>query len=110
MRRREKKTTLPLLVLTCLSFGGLGFLLWQVDPLVVRDFIWAGVYVPFFGVFFLAWFFLITLVLNNSRRGLLYALVLTVILILRLVRLGNVVNVALLLALTVAIDFYFQSR
>lgn len=101
---------LPLLLLTCLSFAGLGFLVWQVDPLVVRDFLWPGTYIPFLGVFFLAWFFFISLVFNNSRRGLLYAGVLTTILGLRLVRLGNVVNVALLIALTLAIDFYFQSR
>ena|SRR3989344_1479199 len=110
MRRREKKTVWPLLILTLCTWLGLGLLLWQVDPLVVRDFIWVGSYVPFFIVFFLAWFFFTTLLFNNSRRGLLYAAVLTAILALRLVRLGNVVNVTLLVALTLAIDFYLQSR
>lgn len=101
---------LPLLLLTLLSWAAVGAVIWAVDPLVVRDFLWRDAYISFFVLVFLAWFFLLSLLFNNSRRGFLYAMTLTTILLLQLVRLGNIINVVLLVALSFAIDFYFHSR
>ena len=110
MVRREKKRVLPLVMLTLLLWGALVAMVVWVDPAVIKDWPWQSVYFIFFLVWWLAWFFGLTLVLNNTRRGGLYALATTGVLMLRLIRLGNIVNVMLLVGLIVVIDFYFSNR
>lgn len=110
MSRHKKKTFIPLLGLTIVSWGFLGALGYLVEPTTVKDVLIPGGYVPFFGLCFLAVFFLITLVFNNMRRGFLFGLGVTGFLLLRLMRLGNIVNELLLLAFVAVIEYYFSSR
>lgn len=110
MARREKKNLLPLIVLTVIFWGMLGAMIVLVDPLVIRDFPIVSAYFGFFLTLFLAVFFMVTLIMNNTRRGLLVSVGVTVFFVLRLIRLGNVVNAVLLFSLLGVIDFYFSNR
>ena len=98
------------MVLTIIFWGSLSAMMVLVDPLVIRDFPIANAYFGFFLTLFLAVFFIVTLILNNTGRGFLVSLGITVFFILRLIRLGNVVNAVLLFGLLGVIDFYFSNR
>ena len=96
-----------LAVLSWLAVGGLVLL---VEPTTIKDVIIEGFYLPFILLVFLTVFFSATLALNSSRRGLLLAIGISGFLILRLMKLANIVNGLLLFSLIGVIDFYFSSR
>jgi len=110
MAKAKKRQYLPLAILTVLMWVVLGAIVILVDPLILKDFPFTNSYLIFFIVWFLTWFFSISLILLSSKRGFLYSTMLTIVLMLRLIRLGHVANLVLLVGLTVAIDFYFSSR
>jgi len=92
----------PLIILTVIFWVALVGTIFWVDPEILKG--------GFLFIFFGAWFFLLTLLLNNTRRGLLYGLGLTIMLGLRMMRLGNIINLILLLSVVVVVDFYFLNR
>lgn len=110
MSRREKKSVVPLVALTIIAWVGVIGQIVLVDPAIVKDWPITNGYVSFLATVFAAMFFLFTLIFNKTRRGLLVAIGMTVLLILRLNRLGNVVNVGLVTGLLVGIDFYLANR
>jgi len=110
MSRREKKQLLPLILLTILFWAMLVLIIVKVDPLVLKNFPIQDSYGLFLGIVFMAWFFLLALIFNNTRRGFIYALGIALLLGLRLIRLGNIVNGVLLFGLLVVIDFYLANR
>lgn len=103
MRKKGERHIWPLLVLVVVSWLALGAMVVMIDPEVV------GVMV-FLPVFFLAWFFILTLVLKNTRRGLIYGLGILLVAILQLMRLANIVNLVLLGSVVMVVDFYFMNR
>src|SRR3989338_3935699 len=109
MGKRTRKTLIPLLALTLLSWLLWGALAYLVEPGLVRDLVVPGSYLPFFLLAFSSSFFSGVLFFNNSRRGFLFSLCVIVFLLLRLMRLGNVVNVLLLVILVVVVEIYFSS-
>jgi len=100
----------PLIALT-LTFWSLllGMVFW-VQPQIIKDFLLPNSYLIFFVIFFLAWFFLLTLVINNTRRGLIYGLGVLMIAILKVMRLGNIINLVLLAGVMMMVDFYLLNR
>lgn len=108
--RRDKKNLVPLFFLMVLFWGMLVAMVVLVDPFVLKDFPIENSYSLFFVVVFLAIFFLLSLVIGSARRGLIYSVGIVIFLGLRLIRLGNVVNGALLFGLVMAIDYYFENR
>lgn len=79
-----------------------------VDPALVKDVLLPGVYLPFLIIFFPASFFTLAVILADSKRGLLGAVGLSGFLLLRVLKLGNVLNLLLLVGILVAIERYFS--
>ncbi|QHO63237.1 hypothetical protein [Candidatus Chazhemtobacterium aquaticus] len=82
-----------------------GMILW-VDPEVVADYPLPGSYGLFFLFLFLGVWFLASLVLSNSRRGLLVAIWFVLIGYLQIWGLANLVNMGLLTGALVALEIY----
>jgi len=62
--------------------------------------------VLFFIVLFLAILFTFSLIFQNSRRGLLASVVVTIFILLRFWGIGNVLNLILLVGLAVSLEIY----
>ena len=75
-----------------------------VEPDLVKDVLIKGFYLPFFLLFVPACFFSLSLVLGNTKRGLLTTVGLAVFLVLRIYELGNVLNFLLIAGIVVAVD------
>jgi hypothetical protein len=95
-------------ILTVVLWSLLGLMVYFVEPSLIKDILVPGLYLPFFLLFFPASWFTLAIILGNTRRGLLASLGLTSFLILRLFRLGNVLNLVLILGILIAVDRYFN--
>lgn len=82
-----------------------GMVLW-VDPEVVADYPLPGSYGLFFLFLFLGIWFLVSLLLSNSRRGLLIAVGTVLIGYLKMWGLASLINMGLLMGVLVAIEIY----
>lgn len=109
-RGRKNRSYWPALVLTVLWWLLLGGVVMLVDPEVVADFPISNTYLVFFVLLFLAVFFLASLLLENSRRGVLIALLVIVLGYLRLWGLWGWGPVILICGAFVAFEVYFISR
>jgi len=105
---KRRKNYLPTLILIVVLWGLLGVIVSQVEPELVKDILVPGLYLPFWLVFFPASFFMLAVVMGNSRRGLVMALGLTGFLILRVYQLGNLLNLLLIVGMVVAMDRYLE--
>jgi hypothetical protein len=85
-----------------------GMIYW-VEPELIKDILLPGLYLPFFMLFFPAVFLTTAVLFNNSHRGLLLALGLSGVLILKLHQLANLLNLLLILGILVAVDRYWES-
>lgn len=86
-----------------------GVIIW-VEPERLRDVPWADWYGPFWVLTFGAVTFTAEIIFANWRRGVLTAMVVTVFLILRLIKLGHWLNLVLLIGLAVMVDSIFTKR
>jgi len=103
-RKREiknRKNFLPSLALTAFLWLLVGAVIYFTNP----DFI--GMVVLFFILTFLALMFTFSLILANTRRGLIMALGITIFLIFRYFGIGNLLNGLLIIGITLATEIYF---
>ena len=105
---RRGKNFLPTLIIIVFLWLCLGFLIFFVEPEMIKNIIIPGGYFLFFVNLWLALFFTLAIVLNNSFRGMLVSTFIIVFLILRLFKLGNWLNLLLLTAIAIAFDRYFK--
>lgn len=108
MQKRGRARYLPLIGLIVVFWVLLIGMVVFVDPLVIKDFPFRGAFLGFLVVVFFAVLFLLTLILKSLRRGFIYGLGVVIILGLRLIHLGNIINVGLIIGLLVVIDVYFN--
>ena len=95
----RRKNFLPTLILITLLWSTLGLLVYFTDP--------QGLFVVlFFTILFAALFFTASLVLGNSRRGLIVSVILTTFALFRLFGIGNILNFLLLVGLGVIMESY----
>ena len=80
------------------------------QPVMVKDLLIPGGFLPFFIILFLAIFFTLSIVFGNTRRGLIVSLAVIVFLILRLVKLGNWLNLLLIIGIAFALESYFSRK
>jgi hypothetical protein len=90
----KRKNFFPTLVITLLLWIFLAVLVYFVEP----DFT------------FVAILFTFSTLLTNSRRGLIFALALTLFLILRYFGVGNIINFLLIMGVAITTEIYFQKR
>lgn len=82
----------------------LGLMVVNIDPILVKDVLVPGLFLPFWLVFLPACLLTLAMIFGNTKRGLIITLGLTSIMILRLYGLGNILNIILITAITIAID------
>lgn len=88
----------------------MAILVFWVDPQVLADFPLPSSYLLFFLMIFLAVFFLMSLLLGNSRRGFLVALGVIILGYLRLWGLWGWGKIVFLLVTLAAFEVYFSGR
>jgi hypothetical protein len=108
--RHEQRNFLPALILTLVWWSLLFILVFRVDPEVVANFPIRGSYGLFFGLGFLAVWFLTSLLLGNSRRGFLIAFGLVIFGYLRLMGLGSILNLVLIAGILLATEIFVGSK
>lgn len=110
---RRRKRLIPTVLLAVLCWGGLGYLVYSMSPhqsLPVQSPIPIPTLPLFFFILFLAFFLSFALLLNSTRRGLLVALGLTSLALLRFLKLFHPLYIVLVLALLVTIEVYFLKK
>ena len=100
----KRKNFLPTLLVTMLLWVLLAALIKFVDPATF------GVVPLFFVTVFATLLFTLYLVFANSRRGFLLSLSLSLFSIFMYLGVGNWLNLALILAITLCIELYFSLR
>ncbi len=98
---KRRKNFLPTIIVTILFWLVIGYLLYFIDP---ENF---GAVPVLFTLIFFALLFTFSIILANTRRGLLTSLGLTIFLILRYFGVGNILNLALLAGVVLAVEIYF---
>lgn len=109
-RDRKNKSYWPALILTILWWLLLIGVIVFVDPEVIADTPLPNTYLMFFVLLFLAVFFLVSLLLENSRRGFLVALLITILGYLRLWGLWGWGPVILICGAFAAFEIYFINK
>lgn len=109
-RKERNRNFLPAFLLTLVWWGLLGFVVIKVDPDVVADFPIPGSFGIFFGLLFLSLWFTASLLLANTRRGILVAIGGVIWGYLRIWHLGNLLNTFLLIGLLGAFELYVTIR
>jgi hypothetical protein len=99
---QRRKNFLPTLAVTFVLWLFVAVIVYFSDPLL------SGAIPLFFVTFFFATMFTVSLLLANTRRGILISLVITIFLLLRYLQVGNLLNFVLLAAAAVAFEFYLR--
>ena len=85
-------------------------LVWFVEPMIVRDILIEGMYLPLFVLIFVSIAYSVALISGNVVRGLLWSTVIVGFLILRLKGMGHFVNALLFLGLVLVIEVYWKQK
>ena len=89
-------------------WGLLALIILFVDPAVMADWPLTQMYLGFFLILFLAVLFTVSLLLANTRRGLLVAMAAVLYGYLRVWKLGNWLNLGLIVGAILAFETYFS--
>ena len=108
VRDNKRKNYWPSLVVTLVWWGLVMLIVLMIDPQVVADFPLPGTYGVFIFFLFLAIWFTMSLVLVNTRRGLLIAIGVVILAYLKLWKVLSLFNFAILVGMVVAFEYYFS--
>lgn len=100
-RRKNFFPTLFLAILFWLSWGWLVYSTAPTSNLLL---------ITFYLLLFIAVFLTTALIFANSRRGLITALFVVLLLLFRYYQIGNLLNLLLLLAIFIALELYLSQR
>ena len=100
---RRKRKLIPTILLTILSWGSLGFLVYKIPP--TSNFI-----LLFFLLFFLALLLSFALLFANTRRGFLFALGILTLALLRFFHLFHPLYIVLVLSLLLTTELFFLRK
>jgi len=97
----RRKNTLPILILTILLWLVLGFIIFFVDPNLIRDLLIPGAYLLFFLILYSATFL---------TFGFIWATGLVLFLILRLLKIGYWLNLLLIIGVCITLQITFTKK
>lgn len=106
---RRRKNYLITLIFILIFWVSVALMIFFVEPEMVKDIPFKDTYLPFFTTLFLALFFTLAVIFTNSRRGLLGATAITLLLFLKLNGLVNLLNIFLIAGLVFVFDRLFSS-
>ena len=99
-----RKNFLPTLIAITVLWGSLGMLVYFVDPYKF------GSVILFFILLFFATFFTFSMLLANSRRGAIFAVIITLFMFLKYIGVGSLLNLLLLTGLALTLEIYLYRR
>lgn len=102
-RRKYRKNFLPTLIATAVLWVLVALLIYFIDPQAT------GAVTLFFALVFMSLLFTLSLAFANTRRGLIASVAITLFFILKVLGIGNVVNLILLLGLSIAVEILFSN-
>jgi hypothetical protein len=98
---------LPLILLTLVGWATLAALIFLVDPIMVKDFIFPNSYLFFY---ILVWACLLATCLTlgfSLKRSLLWSVGITFLAFLRLIQLANLATILLVMGLMTTVEYYW---
>lgn len=111
MRKKQVKKNYLFTFLIGLAFFTLTVLqVVFIDPELIKDLLIPNFYLSFFIPLSLALFFILGALLKNSRRSLFVTLTIIIFLYLRIFGLGTILNLILLTAIIITIEYYLASK
>ncbi|OGM15847.1 hypothetical protein A2V56_05440 [Candidatus Woesebacteria bacterium RBG_19FT_COMBO_42_9] len=99
-----RKNFFPTLLITIVLWTLLAGLIYFVDPFAL------GAIPAFFILVFLALLFTFSFLFVSTRRGVIFAVAITIFLILRYFGVGNVLNLLLIIGVLIALEIYFLRK
>lgn len=100
-KRKKRKNFFPTLIAIFITWGLIAFIIYFIEP---ENF---GAVPLFFLTAFFAFLFTFSTILANTRRGIVFAIGLTFLLILRFFGVGNILNFLLIFGVAVSVEYYF---
>jgi hypothetical protein len=100
----KRKNFLPTLIVTLLLWLATASLIYFIDPQTF------GAVPIFFVAVFTSLLFTFSLIFAESRRGLIAAIALTLFLLLAYLGVGNLLNLALIIAIAIVTELYFSYK
>ncbi|MDP3998608.1 MAG: hypothetical protein Q8P89_03265 [bacterium] len=100
----RRKKFIPKILLVFLFWGTLFYLVFQLPP---DKFYHLAIFFP---LFFLAFGLTLSLILNSKKYAFLLSLTLTIFLFLRFLKMANLLNIILLLALTLTLGLFLHPK
>jgi len=97
---KERKNYFPTLIAIVFLVAAISGLIYFTDPIT------PGVTILFFILFFVLLLLALSTLLLNTRRGIIASIVITLFLILRVLGVGNILNLILLAGLGIVVDMY----
>lgn len=110
MVKKRRRNFLATLILIIFFWTIFLFMLFYIEPDLIRDIIIPNSYLLFFLNLFLALFFTLAVVFTNSRRGFFISLGIILFLFLRLFDLGNLLNAILISTSVFTLEYYFTTK
>lgn len=110
MAKRIKKNFVPTIILAISFWLATGLIVFFLEPDSVKNIFVANSYLPFFLTLTPALFFTWSLICMNSRRGFLITIGIIFFLILRLFKIGNLLNAILIASIITALELYFSKH
>src|SRR5438309_649492 len=109
---RKRKNFVGTFLLAVLCWGGLGYIVYQFSPntTVATKLLFFDPKILFFLCLFLALVFSFSLLLQNTRRGILVALGCTSLALLRFFHLFHPLYIILIVSLVLTTELYFVKR
>lgn len=101
---RHRRNFFLTLIVTIAFWIVAGMFIYFTDPQT------PGILPLFLTILFFAIFFTASILLVNRRRGLLIAISSVIFLILRYFGIGNILNLVLIVAIVISLDFYFAKN
>src|SRR3989344_5380812 len=108
---RRKKRLIPTLILTVILWAALGYFVYSFSPNTPLPLpILIDPKIIFFLMLFLALFLSFSLLFNNTRRGILLALGIVSIVLLRFFQLFHALYIVFVISILITIEIYFLKR
>lgn len=108
--RSKRRNFLGTFILIVFFWFLQAFIVFFVEPEIIKDILIPNSYLLFFVNLFLALFFTLAVILGNSRRGLITTIGIIAYLVLQSQQLGNILNLILIISTVLALELYFKQK
>lgn len=101
---QRRKNYYPTLLLILISWGLIAAIVYFIDPQTI------GIMPLFFSIIFFALLLTLSIILANSKRGLIISVAAIIFLLLRFTGVGNIINLVLIIGIAISIDLFFGEK